>query len=187
MHRKLLKEGKVGIGTISNVVCGASAIRMPYSETSKATIADSNAAVAVIRNAHRAEIPNLLQGSHDQIGPATLAQKIRDFSKSPMETLAKFKQLVEEIAGGSFSPENLRSWNTIETPVSACSCSGHTGERTNDSTSLAWLDEVAVRAFRSHHDLDPRRVLCLLRDDPKSPAERAMKLAGVLPKQNAEI
>ncbi|MHC4424626.1 MAG: hypothetical protein ACYSYV_00870 [Planctomycetota bacterium] len=71
-------------------------------------IADDDTAVAVIRNTHRAEMPNFQQDADNGDATSTPAQRIKDFCTSITENLAKYRQLSDKIAGGRLSSKSLR-------------------------------------------------------------------------------
>ncbi len=141
------------LGTIGSVAHGAPILRTPYSAISQIKIADDDAAVAVIRHSHRAEFLNRQNSGNADSTIATLAERIKDFCKFTEQKLEKHGQLAQEIAKGHFSANSLRSLATLQTPASA-------------------------QALQVQANLEPSRALHLLKDVPKTPAERSMQMSS---------
>lgn len=224
MRHDKLEEGDMSeIGNMPNVAYGAEVTNPTHNgisdsiKTTTATkIPDDDAAVAIIRNAHRAEILNIQQDADNgsdttykqladevasgRFSPKNLreqiekiangrfsqknlreqieaTQSLEDFGKDVLECLAKYKKLAEDVAGGHFSLKNLRD----QTGKIAARRSA---TMETDNGLLAWLRDEAVQALPWQEDLEPERVLLLLKDVPgQTVAERVMEQAGVIPGQ----
>lgn len=68
---------------------------------------DDDAAVASIRNAHRADAANGRRSISGADRAATWAEKLRDFVEAVRESVTELRELVEQIASGRFSGGNL--------------------------------------------------------------------------------
>jgi hypothetical protein len=110
----------------------------------------------------------------EQIGAT---QNSKDFDKDVMKGLAKYKKLADDVAGGRFSLKNLRDQTgKIAAQQSAT--------METDKGSLVWLRDEAAQAMPWQEDLEPQKVLFLLKDVPRQTvAERVMEQAGALPGQ----
>ena len=176
----------MGLGKMTNVAQIVRAANEPQSEAwdspslrRRDTIPDDDSLLAEIRGLCRAEEPGIFQNPADSIA-ATLDQKLKRFAAHFSETLAKYKELSEEVATGTFSPTTLR--NRIERLKEAVSFSVEQNQDRNstsyswtqeefksaskgavDTRVLAWLKDEAQRAMLSQNCIEPGRVLALLR------------------------
>lgn len=141
-------------------------------------IPDNDSTVAAIR-LHRAEDSGIVQSAAESIA-ATFEQQLNQFAKHFSETLARYKELSEKVATGTFSPTTLR--NQIDRLKEAVSSSAEkyhdknsdsffwaqeeiksASRGTKDTRALAWLKDQAKGAMFSQHKIEPARVLALLR------------------------
>ncbi len=180
----------MGLGTVTNVAQGARATNAPQSTDRGPTAArrsnripdDDDAAVAVIQNLHRAENSGVGKGAVSGRPAATLRQRIQQYTESLRENLAEQSELSGEIADGRFSSEALREviesgdgtpgrdfWAGLPQRDSALALSSsersdspNTGAR--DARALAWLRDSAQSALLSQQNIEPGRVLLLLRE-----------------------
>jgi hypothetical protein len=116
-------------------------------------IADDDAAAALIRGAYREETANAHQDiSHDDgsgIWPGTIAE----FVKAVREKVARFLELLEQIAGGRFMRGNLAE-NLAQMKANL--------ESGTFSPAQAGQGISTILPFR---DIDPEQVLFLLRNN----------------------
>jgi len=135
-----MKELGRGANLVYGGAVGAKPVQHGLSDPTKAGssigAADDDAAAATIRNARRAEIPNAYESLGSANSAAERAKMLSDFLAAVKEKIAVMEELFERSADAE---SGTRSWATV-------------GER-------------ALRALRCQEDLDPERVLSLLRDE----------------------
>jgi hypothetical protein len=73
-----------------------------------ANVPDNDAAVATIRIAHSPEVSGIHQGIGIAEPSPTRVEMIRDFLEAVETKLAKLIELLKQVAGGSFSHQNLQ-------------------------------------------------------------------------------
>ena len=116
---------------------------------------------------------------------ATVLQRLQQFGASSSESVTRYKELSEEVAGGRWSPEALRNQNewvkeatgvpradhrdTVTERNSALAFLGSddsnsAGKASTDTSTLTWLEDQAQQALSSQKDIEPGKVLTLLRD-----------------------
>jgi len=176
----------MGLGKITNVAQIVRAANAPQSKAwdspplrRRHTIGDDDSLLAEIRGLYRVKKSGVFQNPGDSIA-ATLDQKLKRFAAHFSETLAKYKELSEEVATGIFSPTTLRSQiERLKEAVSLSVEQNHDRNSTSyswtqeefksaskgavDTRVLAWLKDEAQRAMLSQNCIEPGRVLALLR------------------------
>lgn len=121
------------------------------------------------------------QGAIDGSPAPTLLQRLQQFGTSSSESLARYKELSEEVAGGRWSPEAMRDRNEqmseatgmggADYPDTVTGALAFLGSDSNsvskgstDTRVLTWLEDQAPQALSSQKNIEPGRVLALLRD-----------------------
>lgn len=177
----------MGLGTITDTTQGVRAIYAPASTAWNPSAAkrsdripDDDSAVARIRNLNRAEDSGIIQTAADSIA-ATLSQQLQQFAAHFSESLGRYKEMSEKIASGRFSPTTLREQaerlkeaagmpgadHPDENSISAFSGSGEfksASRGATDTRALVWLKDQAQGAMCSQSNVEPGRVLALLRE-----------------------
>jgi len=173
------------IERVSNMGYGPRFFSTPYEDIAKIKIADDDAGAAVISHAGRAELPSPLQHIKGSSGPMSSVEMLRSFGSSAIQSLATFKELSEQVGAGRWSPEALRSqtkevrsaadtpwrdiWKSFFEPSSESVTKGSQYSVSADTSvergmyALAWLRDNSAQALQSQGNLDPQRVLNLLR------------------------
>jgi hypothetical protein len=75
--------------------------------TASIKIADDDAAVAIIRHSHRAEISNIKKDTNNSSTATTPSQMMRDFCIAISEKVAQMRKLFEQTASSHFSVRNI--------------------------------------------------------------------------------
>ncbi len=176
----------MGLGIVTNVAQGVRAASAPQNGARGPTEAgslpkllDDDAAAAVIHSDRGDEESGVRQNAVDT-SAATPGQILREFTTSFTEGLAKYLRLSQEVADGRFSPKTLRdqieaSAKSVDEPGTVAgqnralaflnsdepesASRGATGTR-----ALAWLSGKSEQALSSQQNVEPGRVLILLRD-----------------------
>ena len=185
----------MGLGTITNAAQGARAVIAPQNgargstgaETSHKALLD-DAAAAVIQIGRRAEEFDVRQNVIDSTPATAPGKMLREFTASFSESLAKYKEISQKVAGGRFSPKTLRDQievgamcmddPDIATEQDAALAflnwdeSKSASRGATETRALAWLKDKAQRAQLSQRNIEPERVLLLLRGMIRSSAAK---------------
>ena len=140
--------------------------KTPYSEVFKIRVPYDDASVAEIKYASRAKFPIIQQNGNSDKDSLTLAEIVVSFNESIREKLANKEQLAEEIVSGHFSKTNLTNLATSQETDSAPKSSGYlqySDAQMSMLTPLDWLKDQAQEVLLSQKDIEPGRVLALLR------------------------
>ena len=140
--------------------------KTPYSEVFKIRTPDNDASVAEIKYADRAKFPINQQDGNSDKDSSTLAEIVVSFNKSIRQKLSKKDRLAEEIVSGHFSKENLMNLATCQETDSNPKSSGYlqySEAQMSMLTPLVWLKGQAQEVLLSQKDIEPGRVLALLR------------------------
>jgi len=127
-------------------------------------IADDDAAVAVIRNSVRAEIANIQQdGLYPDAEPSP-TQRTKDAAEGIRQKMAKLGELAEELASGRYSARHISE--SMETQVEAMSHAPQEPAHPVYSDPGALVEKIreAIKAINAFDELEPERVLDLLKD-----------------------
>jgi hypothetical protein len=147
-----------GLGRISNGAQGAARVTNPAQHSivgaAKAVptkIAASDAGVASIRDVYRLETAEAHRKIDSAGGTGIWPETMADFAKAIREKIARWLKLIEEIAGGHFSPDNLAK------AMSETNAALQLGVFSAGGVGLnaAWV--------LRYQDIEPQRVLFLLR------------------------
>lgn len=181
----------MGLGTITNAGQSMRAANTPQSAAwgpdaarGADTIPDNDSALAVIQNLYCAKNPASEQGLNNAVYGATFRERIRQFTASLNETITRYREMSEKIANGRFSPKILRE--RVEELRESINAPGlHLSDESpgrnaappfpgseefisasrgiTDTRALAWLKNGDRRALLSQGNIEPERVLPLLR------------------------
>ena len=158
----------------------------PFEDIAKINIADDDAGAAIISHSGRAELPSPLQHIKSSGGRGlSSVEMLRNFGSSGIQSLASFEELSEQVGAGRWSPEALRNqaeevrtaadtpwrdiWKSFFEPSAESVSKGYQYSISADTSvergmyALAWLRENSAQAMQSQSNLDPQRVLNLLR------------------------
>ncbi|HEC03612.1 MAG TPA: hypothetical protein ENI81_08760 [Phycisphaerales bacterium] len=178
----------MGLGEVTNITEGARATYAPRTTAWGASsvgqtsgIPDDDSALAVIRNLHRAEIFGVSQGGINSSDP-TFRDQLKSFVGTFRESLSAYKELAKEIESGRFSPDALRElvqavdgtpgkdfWAGVPGiestgPLSSPESSGPAEAGSSAPRALSWLKYNFKSVLMSQQDIEPGRVLQLLRN-----------------------
>ncbi len=178
----------MGLGAITNSTESARATYAPRTtawgapSTSQAnSIPDNDSALAVIRNLHRAEIFGVGQGGIDSSDP-TLREKLQSFAETFGKSLSAYKEMASQISSGRFSPDTLREmvqssdgtpgkdfWAGVPGvestgPLSSPEHSGSIEGGSTAAPAMSWLKHNFGGVLLSQQNIEPERVLNLLRE-----------------------
>ena len=173
------------IERVSSMGYGLRYFSTPFEDISKINIADDDAGAAIISHSGRAELPSPLE--HIKSGGKTLSsvQMMRRFGSAKIQSLASFEELSQLVGAGRWSPEALRSqveevrtaadtpwrdiWKSFFEPSSDTVLKGSQYSICADTSvergvyALAWLRDNSAQALQTQGNLEPQRVLSLLR------------------------
>lgn len=160
----------------------------PREEKRPSRIPDDDSALAVIRNFYHDVNFRTDRSAAGGRLTTTLRQRIQQFATSFSESLSRYRELSEKVSGGRFSPDGLREQveqmkeSLAESGAdssgavakrdsigafSASTRSGLAAKGLMDARALAWLRDEAQRASLSQNNIDPARVLHLLKGNTR--------------------
>ncbi len=173
------------IERVSNMGYGLRYFSTPFEDIAKINIADDDAGAAIISHSGRAELPSPLQHIKSGGKLVSSAEMMRRFGSSKIQSLASFEELSELVGAGRWSPEALRNqvegvrtaadtpwrdiWKSFFEPSPESVTNGSQYSISADTSvergmyALAWLRDNSAQAMQSQGNLDPQRVLNLLR------------------------
>jgi len=173
------------IERVSNMGYGLRFFSTPYEDISKIKIADDDAGAAIISHSGRPKLPSPLQHIKGSTGTISSVEMMRRFGSAPIQSLATFEELSELVGAGRWSPEALRSqvngvrsaadtpwrdiWKLFFEPAPESTLKGYQFSTCPDTSvergmyALAWLRDNSAQALQCQGNLDPQRVLRLLK------------------------
>ena len=185
----------MGLGNTTNMVQGVrasnalqSTARGSFATSLSNRIPDDDRAVAVIQNPPRAKNSGAGQGAVGRSPAATFRERMEQFTASSSESLARYRDLSEKVAGGRSSPKALRDQIQAALKVQdypdlatgrksflaflGSDESNSASKGSTDTRAMSWLKDQPRNALSSQMDIAPGRVLVLLRDMIKPSAAK---------------
>jgi hypothetical protein len=148
------------LGRISTIIYNGAELSYPTQDrtagstkTTQTKIADDDAAAASIRSVHRREATGAYQSIRKDDSPNIWPETMAEFIEAVREKVARFLQLLEQIARGRFIYGDLAE-NMAQ--IAANLQSG------KSSPTPAGQETLKIQPFS---DIDPEQVLFLLRND----------------------
>ena len=204
----------MGLGIVTNVAQGVRAAstpqngdRGPTEAGSLPKLLDDDAAAAAIHSDRGDEESDVRQNAVDTRAAAP-GQSLREFTASFTKGLTEYKDLSERVADGRFSPKALRDQmeaiasgagvpgeDTRSAAPGRDSASAFSSSEDSDSLkmskrdlrALAWLRDKAQQALSSQKNVEPGRVLLLLRGMVHANASKPERQETVGPAEEAVL
>jgi hypothetical protein len=203
----------MGLGIVTNVAQGVRAASTPQNGDRGPTEAGSlpklldDDAAAAIHSDRGDEESDVRQNAVDTRA-AALGQSLREFTASFTKGLAEYEELSQEVADGRFSPKALREqieasanaagkpgedarsaapWRDSASAFSSLEDSDSLEMSKRDLRALAWLRDKAQQALSSQKNVEPGRVLLLLRGMIHANASKPDRQETVAPAEEAVL